>query len=25
MKQSEGRVSPKMWGNPAPKEKKKKS
>jgi hypothetical protein len=25
MKQSEGRVSPKLWGNPPPKEKKKKS
>ena len=25
MQQSEGRVSPKLWGNPAPKDKKKKS
>ena len=25
MKQSEGRVNPKLWGNPSPKERKKKS
>ena len=25
MQQSEGRVNPKLWGNPAPKDKKKKS
>ena len=25
MQQSEGRVSPKLWGNPPPKERKKKS
>ena len=25
MKQSEGRISPKLWGNPPPKDKKKKS